>query len=134
MVSIVRKMKNNSRAIFLLEAKVIHFCNLEGITRKLSILLNFFPVILWVFRNNIWWHQILWSFKHQQFEKLIWLYTNQKIIQYWSLSTYCTCFWVRGCGMKNDDVITQVHQKWSYPKCGKLYINRKIITYSSFFY
>ena len=44
------------------------------------------------------------------------------------------CFWVRGCGMKNDDVITQVHQKWSYPKCGKLYINRKVFMNWSFFY
>ena len=26
---------------------------------------------------------------------------------------------IRGCGMKNDDVITHVHQKLSYPKCHK---------------
>ena len=37
-----------------------------------------------------------------------------------SMIIQTSTFWkIRGCGMKNGDAITHVHQKLRYPKCDK---------------
>ena len=116
---------------FLVRSKNYTFSETLEHYKRLSIVLNFFSDILWIFRTKILWHVILWSVKISYFPKCEILYINRNMINYWWIFTErrrCLRFGFSSYGVWNKNYVVIICGPSSMKifKIWPIWINRNV--------